>query len=176
MTTQNELVAGFVRTVQKHFKGTRSESKAMSAAIAEDGKGYEAWADTGKGMSYVAGDKSNLDPVARRALLDLPDLEKLPDGELVGVSLVQISALAAIPPGSAKFYMEADGLKPAVGNSHAYRVENLKCFCRKYQARALLRLALATGKEADFDKARDAIAAAVVAAVKLSTKPQTYHE
>jgi hypothetical protein len=173
MTTQNELVAGFVRTVQKHFKDTRSESKAMSAAIAEDGKGYSAWCDSGKGMSYVAGDKSNLDPVARRALLDLPDLEKLPDNELVGVSLTQIAALSALPPGSAKFYMEADGLRPAVGNSGAYRVENLKCFCMKHRARALLRLALASGKADDLDKARDAITAAVVAAVKLSAKNQT---
>ena len=170
MKTQNELVAGFVRTVQKHFKDTRSESKAMSAAIAEDGKGYEAWADTGKGMSYVAGDKSNLDPVARRALLDLPDLESLPDGELVGVSLVQVAALAALPPNSARFFMEQDGLRPAVGNSHAYRVENLRCFCMKHRSRVLLRLALASGKADDLDKARDAITAAVVAAVKLSAK------
>ena len=170
MTTQNESATGFVATVQRYFKTLRSETKAMSAAIAEDGKGYEAWADTGKGMSYVAGDKSNLTPAQRRAQLDLPDLEKLPDNELVGVSLVQIAALAALPPNSARFFMEQDGLRPAVGNSHAYRVENLRCFCMKHRSRVLLRLALASGKADDLDKARDAITAAVVAAVKLSAK------
>ena len=172
MTTQNESATGFVATVQRYFKTLRSETKAMSAAIDDSPEGYKAWRTTGKGMSYVGGDKSDLDPVARRAKLDLPDLEKLPDSELVGVSLVQIAALAALPPGSAKFYMEADGLRPAVGNSHAFRVENLKCFCMKHRARALLRLALASGKVDDLDKARDAITAAVVAAVKLSTKTQ----
>jgi len=172
MTTQNELVAGFVASVQAHFRTLRSERGALSAAIDENPKGYEAWRTAGKGMSYVSGDKSNLDPVARRALLDLPDLENLPDNELVGVSLAQIAALAALPPGSAKFFMEQDGLRPAVGNSGVYRVENLRYFCKKYRAKALLKLAMATGNEDDFNKARDAVAAAVVAGTKLSTKNQ----
>ena len=52
-TDETAIISGFIEKVQKHFAVSKSKGKAMSLAIAEDGKGYEIWRDTGKAPNYT---------------------------------------------------------------------------------------------------------------------------
>ena len=52
-TDNAAVISNFEAVLQKHYAAIKSKPKAMSAAIAEDGKGYEAWKETGKAPLYV---------------------------------------------------------------------------------------------------------------------------
>jgi len=52
-TDSTSVISAFEATVQKHYATCKSKAKALSAAIAEDNKGYAAWLETGKNMIYV---------------------------------------------------------------------------------------------------------------------------
>ena len=52
-TDNAAVISNFEAVLQKHYAVSKSKPKAMSAAIAEDGKGYEAWKETGKAPVYT---------------------------------------------------------------------------------------------------------------------------
>jgi hypothetical protein len=90
----------------------------------------------------------DLTPAQRAELDRLPKLEKLDPDELIGLSLKQIALLAAIPCGSASFFLEAEKVFPAIPNSSVYRAGDLLAFAKRHRARVALRLAMSRGDTA----------------------------
>ena len=152
--------ANFTELVQKYFSSLRSETKAMSAAIDEDGPGYKAWMATGKSMHYVPTVQSYLSPAGRREVLELPPLEKLPPDSVIAVSLKEIALLSSIPCGSAKFFLQEDKIRPAIPGSNCYLVKELLTFAQKHRCRTATRLVQAVGRGGDVDAAARALVAA----------------
>ena len=166
--------AGFIELVQKHFASLRSETKAMSAAIDEDPKGYQAWMATGKRMTYVKTSLGSLTPGQRREQVELPRLEELKPDEVIACSLSQVGLLSALPAGSAKYYLEMEGIHPAIKGSSCYKAGALLAFAVKYRTRAARRLVMAVGHGGDVAAAAAAlIAAATVRNPKLFSSTAT---
>lgn len=158
---QPHSAESFIELVQKHFSSLRSERGALSAAIDEDPQGYQKWMESKpKSMSYVKTSLGSLTPGQRRAEVELPRLSELKPDDVVALSLGEVGALSALPPGSARYYLELEGVRPAIKGSNCYKVSTITAFALKYQTRAARRLVQAVGHGGDVDAAARALIAA----------------
>ena len=158
---QQHSSESFIELVQKHFSSLRSERGALSAAIDEDPQGYQKWMESKpKSMSYVKTGLGSLTPGQRRAEVALPRLSELKPDDVVALSLSEVGALSALPPGSAKYYLAMEGVRLAIPGSNCYKVSTITAFAEKYRCRAARRLVMAVGHGGDVDAAARALVAA----------------
>jgi hypothetical protein len=87
-------------------------------------------------------------------------LEDLKPDDVVALSLSDVGALSALPSGSARYYLEMEGIHPAIKGSNCYKVSTITAFAEKYRCRAARRLVQAVGHGGDVDAAARALLAA----------------
>ena len=91
--------------------------------------------------------KTEFTPVELRELARLPNLETLDPDVLVALTVKQLSLMSTVPTGSVTWALARAGITPAVPNSNAYRVEDLRVFCAKHRGNTGRKLAASFGND-----------------------------